>query len=145
MPQVLEESFRTCDLYVWLAMRMPHEFVEIELATALRDAAAAAVQEGLRVLARPPASVKRATERAQQGRAALRSALDAVVEAAAAVAAEAQAPARRGPEAWRDAEPRLRADEWDAAEQAPPPPLPRIAPAGKAGRSKQAAPAGQSA
>ena len=159
---VLEELFRTCDLYVWLAMRMPEEFVELELATALRDAAAAAVQEGLRVLARPPASLKRATERAQQGRAALRSALDAVVEAAAAAAAEAEAPARRGPDAWRDAEPRLRSDEWAAAEQqAAAPreepdgagaalaalPLPRLATAVKTAgrRGKHAAPAGHGA
>ena len=151
---VLEELFRTFDLYVWLAMRMPIEFVELELAVALRDAAAAAVQEGLRVLARPPASLKRATERAQQGKAALRSALDAVVEAAAAAAAEAELPPRRGPDAWRDAEPRLWSDEWAAAEQAPftaaahqqqdnaaaAPPLPRLTTA-----AKKAAPAGHGA
>jgi hypothetical protein len=41
----------------------PQEFPDIALAEAMRDAAGAAVQEGLRLLARPPASLARAKAR----------------------------------------------------------------------------------
>jgi hypothetical protein len=44
-------------------LSQPEEFGERVLAEALRDAAGAAVQEGLRQLARPPASLRAAATR----------------------------------------------------------------------------------
>ena len=93
----LEEGSQVCDLYIWLASRLPAEFPELEVARTMRQAAGVAIMEGLRLLARPPASRSVAKTKALQGQTAFESATLAVQHAMAQL--ELQAP-RSGVGAW---------------------------------------------
>ena len=93
----LEEGSQVCDLYVWLASRLPAEFPEVEVARTMRAAAGVAIMEGLRLLARPPASRSVAKAKAQKGQTAFEAATLAVQHAMAEL--ELQAP-RNGVGAW---------------------------------------------
>jgi hypothetical protein len=93
----LEEGSQVCDLYLWLGTRLPAEFPELEVAKTMRQAAGVAIMEGLRLLARPPASRSVAKAKAQKGQSAFESATLAVQHAMAQL--ELQGP-RSGVGAW---------------------------------------------
>lgn len=93
----LEEGSQVCDLYIWLAARMPDAFPEVGVARTLRSAIGVAIMEGLHLLARPPASRAQAKAKAK----AAQTAFDAATQAlAVAVAATEAAAPRVGAAAW---------------------------------------------
>ena len=94
-----EEGAQVCDLYIWLATRMPEAFHELELAQTMREAAGVAIMEGLRVLARPPPSKAAAKASAKAGQHAFDAAQQAVALALAAAGGGAGG-RRTGALAW---------------------------------------------
>ena len=94
----LEEGSQICDLYIWLAARMPEAFPEVEVARTMRSAIGVAIMEGLHLLARPPATRAKAKAQAK----AAQSAFDAATQAVAVALAETEAMSpRSGFGAWQ--------------------------------------------